>query len=86
MPNRARASLSASKQNPALDAFNSRRDSTRQIAQSMIATSYRRAEELDLLKRLERIMYFTSAAHTAAFAGASSGLAARLSCQAESTG
>ena len=85
MPNRARASLSASKQNPALDAFNSRRD-PRQIAQSMIATSYRRAEELDLLKRLERIMYFTSADHTAAFAKASSGLAARLSCQAESTG
>src|SRR5947207_13833162 len=37
LPNRASASLSASTQNPAVSVFDSRQDSTRRVAQSMIA-------------------------------------------------
>jgi hypothetical protein len=41
LPNRARASLSASTQNLAVSLFDSRQNSTRRVAQSMIATKYK---------------------------------------------
>src|SRR5207248_838336 len=41
LPNRASASPSASTQNPAVSVFDRRQDSTRRVAQSMIATRHK---------------------------------------------